>query len=60
MFSDTYPLKLVNDVLYEVTGKVILTIIILARSPLEIMKYIIPGLFYELRWTVYFLIVSAY
>ena len=49
MFSDTYPLKLVNDVLYEVTGKVILTIIILARSPLEIMKYIIPGLFYELR-----------
>ena len=46
MFSDTYPLKLVNDVLYEVTGKVILTIIILARS---IMKYIIPGLFYELR-----------
>ena len=32
MFSDTYPLKLVNDVLYEVTGKVILTIIILARS----------------------------
>ena len=34
MFSDTYPMKLVNDVLYEVTGKVILKIIILARSPL--------------------------
>ena len=46
MFSDTYPMKLVSDCLYEVTGKVNKIIIIVHTMGVSIEIRLV----YESRW----------